>query len=265
MRFTALSLIIAIAITHSVFGTQQIPEKIIYKGDTLALLSLPFEEKLETIKNKTQIHTRLGKMCSTALYRGYTGLWKIEHGELYLIDIDICGDPDKSFLDRLFPGQQLPIKATWFTGELYIQEGKRLYYSLNPTGFGGFSDKEAVITITNGNQTDLKYFYNGPKATQTGMSSDFVAVVREVYRNIDWINIKSLSEDYKLTLVVRLNTNTPFTIKGDLQGIYRKELENVIDSLPPLQPFLIRGKTPELGYLFPIIFSQKMKDKFGKG
>lgn len=125
-------------------ATGQSSERIIYKGDTLELLSLPLEDYLGEYEERENKYPSLSLVCSTGLWRGYRGLWKLENNELFLIDVFLCADTSRSIIDQLFE-TKAPIKAEWYTGELFVQHGKRIKY--HHSGFNRYFEEETVIQI----------------------------------------------------------------------------------------------------------------------
>jgi len=51
---------------------------------------------------------------------------KLRGGVLYLKDIQAWTQQGEAGLEALFPGQQGPVAATWFTGKLIVPQGKVL-------------------------------------------------------------------------------------------------------------------------------------------
>jgi hypothetical protein len=81
--FLALCLLISL----NSFGTAQIPDILIYKGDTLMLFACPLysspQKELMTPKNLFG-----GKGCFfTACWRNNVATWTIENNKLYLVSI----------------------------------------------------------------------------------------------------------------------------------------------------------------------------------
>ncbi|MEQ8534652.1 MAG: hypothetical protein RIB86_22560, partial [Imperialibacter sp.] len=74
------------------FATGQYPELIIYEGDTLKLLSVPLEDYLGKYDERENKYPFLKLTCSTALWRSYQALWKLENDELFLVDVFLCAD-----------------------------------------------------------------------------------------------------------------------------------------------------------------------------
>ena len=62
------------------FGTAQIPDYLIYQGDTLAIFSNPLEKYFEQI-GKRELIDFVG--CgSTACWRGYKAIWELKDDKL---------------------------------------------------------------------------------------------------------------------------------------------------------------------------------------
>ena len=76
----------------------------------------------------------ISNVSSTALYRGYQGLWEVFAGDLYLVGLlDAQMQPiDPS---PIFDGQKFPVPAEWFSGRLVVDRGERLTYE--HMGWGG--------------------------------------------------------------------------------------------------------------------------------
>ena len=63
--------------------TVQVPETLRYKGEVLTFYDYPLEPYLESGRCPVKFQAP-----STALHRGYTGTWAIEHARLYLIKLE---------------------------------------------------------------------------------------------------------------------------------------------------------------------------------
>jgi len=93
---------------------------------------------------------------TTALYRAYIGTWRIEDKALWLDEISVEDESVDSWSlcpaaipDDLFPGYaELPVPATWFTGQLRINIGEEIIYVHH--GFGSTHERRRLIRIENG-------------------------------------------------------------------------------------------------------------------
>tara|TARA_R110000823_G_scaffold295431_4_gene414819 strand:+ start:39558 stop:40346 length:789 start_codon:yes stop_codon:yes gene_type:complete len=241
------------------FATGQRSDLIIYKGDTLALLSLPLEEFLGEYDERERKYSILKLTCSTDLWRGYQAFWKLEHNQLSLIDVYLCGNKDKSILKEFFQ-TQAPSKAIWFTGQLFIQHGKMIKY--NHIGFDRYFQEETVVEIEQGNIISEERFVNGIRPDDSGFPNDPDSVIAEVYRRINWENLPELSKEKKLIVSLKTGEIDSLTIIRDKAGeAYIKELQTVLNQFPQLKKFYARGKPLEEAYSFQVIFSNERRRK----
>lgn len=115
-----------------VFGTPQIPDKIIYKGDIRFLDSNPFEYYFKKFPDKRP-HSEIQ---SSGLWRDYVATFEILNNQLFLIDIEILvPDPTdkngfrtslKSVFKEIFPKEKR-ITIDWVTGLLAIFKERKVY------------------------------------------------------------------------------------------------------------------------------------------
>lgn len=82
-------IILGLLITINSFGTAQVPDLIIYKGDTLILYTNPLESYYNE-DNPRPKHFYVNGYSSTACWRGYQAIWEIKDNKLYLNAIQDC-------------------------------------------------------------------------------------------------------------------------------------------------------------------------------
>ena len=157
------------------YSTAQVPDLLIYNGDTLMLFSNP----LEFFYNETNPKpvTFVETNCSsTACWRGYQATWLIENDSLYLIKIDAC-----CFIDRYQLTEQslsqlthyLPLKLvdkirkhrkrTIYTE---LSFGSFLKTSIGKKNYFKFRDIIKKLTVLPRKTADLARFF--PKKYQNG-------------------------------------------------------------------------------------------------
>jgi len=104
------------------------------------------------------------EMVSTACYRGYVATWRIEERRLWLDRIAVEDWESKHYClrpvplpDGLFPGcSELPVPASWFTGQLRVPIGEEVFYVHH--GFGAEHERLRLIRIENGHvRSDRTY------------------------------------------------------------------------------------------------------------
>ena len=120
MKRILFVIILTVFFSSTVFGTRQIPDKIIFNGKKHELWhSNPMESYFKK-------HPKKDMSSSTALWRGYVATFEVKGNQLYLKDIEMQVDYDqkwKSILKEVFPNQKL-IKIDWVTGLLVLPTGK---------------------------------------------------------------------------------------------------------------------------------------------
>jgi len=243
----------------NVNATGQSGERIIYKGDTLEMLSVPLEVFLQD-KDRGKISPYLENGCSTALWRGYVGLWMIRDEKLFLLDVNVCGRDGLSIMKKIFPDSDGPLFVDWFTGDLAIQQGKMILYHHN--GFDRYYQHEVVVSISNGEVESTVEFENGVRPGDARFSRRPDDIQKEIYRRINWKVLPGLSTKYRLFVDYRIGEDGRFSkaeVHGQLGDAYRKQLELILNEFPPVQVFYYRDKPINEGWTIPIIFSNEMK------
>ena len=260
MKIQFLTLFIFLFSTQLSLATGQGSELIIYEEDTLELLSLPLEGYLGEYEDRIEKYPLLKLTCSTGLWRGYQGLWKLENGELFLVDVFLCAKKDKSILDELFDSEA-PIKANWFTGNLFIQHGKIIKY--HHSGFQRYYEEETAIEIANGKVCGKQHFLNGYRANDRNFSSNPDSIMAEVYNRINWDNLPKFSKDYKVFVNLKTGKVDSLTIiHSKAPELYIHEVQKVLDEFPQLKKFYSRNKPIQEVYTFPVIFSKSQRRRF---
>ena len=145
-KFLSVSLIILFVILMSagnVYATAQIPEDLIYNNEYLKIHTLPLEAYFYKQGSAPEFDP-----VNTACRRRYRATWKIESNFLYLVDIHATVNKKAFKISDLFPGSEVPVKATWFTGTLVVPKGKMIQYV--HAGFESKYPGELRIKIKNG-------------------------------------------------------------------------------------------------------------------
>ncbi len=117
---TILMAALLCTLASAVYGTQQVPEVLVYNGTTHDMFTTPLESFFSAEKPKVFLE----KPSSTACWRGYVGTWKIENDELCLVALQEGHPRTGAFpLNKVNPDWISPVKATWFTGTIQIGKG----------------------------------------------------------------------------------------------------------------------------------------------
>lgn len=248
------------------FATGQIGELVIYKGDTLTMLSEPLEIYLRENEPREKLHPVLGNGSSTALWRGYVGLWKIDDGRLLLVDIYAFGDKTQSIKKFIFKNQIEAVFADWFTGELVIGKGKVIRY--NHSGYDRSYEQEIVVNIRSGMSQNETEYKNGIRADDRRFTRDINKIIEEIHSRINWKNLPKLSNDKRLfaSLILHNGRLTSDTLidKQNISEVYKMEVKRVIAEFPAVQVFYSRGEPLKESYYGSIIFSRENKRRYGR-
>ena len=270
------NLFIAIGII-GVFATPQIPDKLIYNGDTLSVyLYLPNEfYKPDTVPigQYESIYTvnLFGdkKTCiSTACGREYQATWEILENQLYLTGIYSCcyyEDNIKADLTSLFKEKVIngKVKADWVTGNVFFQKGKMITridaeLSIYETDF--------EFEFSEGKLLNVKS-YDNSKSRISIYSQNQEKLIDFIYSNIDWNNLPISQERVSVNVRFSANENGKVDevkiMRGDNET-FNQEAIRVVKLIPEWDVFYIRGKHFRFYWNLPIIFSEENREKYGK-
>ena len=165
---TLLPAALVLALAVPAWPTAQMPEKILYEGESGFLFTNPLEASFG------KDNPRPGFAAPhTACWRGYIGSWEIREDTLYLVDIkawirDRDGKAAPVEFEALFPGKAKPLKADWFTGTLRIPRGKPIRYV--HMGYQTMYEEEMLLRVEAGKVTDRQQIDNRNKV-QTAPSA----------------------------------------------------------------------------------------------
>jgi len=260
------------------FGTTQISDLIIYKGDTLSLFAYPIKfypnEKLINPKSLFG-----NNECSHPIaWRDYVVTWEIIDNQLYLVNIrNACyptpmknagtsfkGEIQKDYigsefadLKALFPNKYKngKVKADWVTGKLISPQGKLLYYF--PDGYYIYKT-ELEFTIENGILIDTKQLDNS-KTKKSKYLENPNLLVDFIYNNIHYENLPK-SDTIKRRVIVTIissDDNGKIDNVRVLRGVnklYDNEAIRVIKSIPEWEVIYIHGEKISRPYSIPVNF-----------
>lgn len=142
-----------------VFATAQVPDLMIIGKDTFLMHTNPLEIYLDSIGNRDFPDFKGGG--STACWRGYQAVWRVENDSMFLEKIQSChqdeGDVDanleKMFGDKFINGK---VFAYWFTGLIVLPHGKLKNYV--HMGYGSTYSKYLLLEINKGQfKQELKF------------------------------------------------------------------------------------------------------------
>lgn len=159
------------------YGTAQTPERIIFEGKENSLFSTPLKQ-LYKISDSLEIElpdfssyfsesdSIIG--INYGNWRGYVATWQIENDTLYLIKISDDSHEKEADLEQIFGNyfNDGRVVAFWYTGDLIIPKGDRLYYI--HMGFMSRYEREIVIEIEKGAVLTITEYKNEHKDPPRG-------------------------------------------------------------------------------------------------
>ena len=137
--------------------TAQVCESIIYKGKKLEMATEPLKVILDN-RPELEFYEEW-----TSCWRGYHGTWEIADERLYLVELerDTSIIEDRQCIGEVFPNQNPPIFAEWFTGEIRLPTGEELLYV--HMGYNSIHEKDILLQIESGNITSENEIDNRKK------------------------------------------------------------------------------------------------------
>ncbi len=269
-----LSLFVFLMLGFQSFGTAQVPDFLVYEGDTMMLFSLP----LESHPNKSLFvpEVLFGKEYSlrTDAWRGYSATWEIEEGRLYLVAIynpcyaleeerssDESTDElgvEYADLQSLFPTQfkEGRVAADWFSGNLFAPFGECLFYVHD--GFESIYEKELEFGVENGMVVARKEWDNS-KTRKSVYTTDFKKLNEFIVASINWDNLPQADGIVRkvfvrISLVNEEGKITEAVVARGVGEPYDTEAVRVVKMLPEWEVIYRHGKVRRSSWVLPVTF-----------
>lgn len=251
------------------FGTAQIPDRLIYKGDTLSIFSNPLEQLYGNDSLRPKFFGDKEGCMSTACWRGYQAEWIIIDGQLYLTGIFSCcffednieADLQKLFGNRFIGGK---VKADWVNAKIISPQGKQLYYV--HMGYESLYERELEFQFKNGQLIGTKT-YDNSKSRQSVYSQDSQKLQEFLYSNINWTSLPKSKEPIKVFVQFSANENGVVDSVKIMRGHsteFDKEAERVIRTIPEWDVYYRHEKLERRNWIIPIVFSEDNRTKYKK-
>jgi len=248
------------------FGTAQIPDKLIYNGDTFSIFSNPLEQLINIDTLRKQLFGDKKSYWRTDCYRAYQAEWTIIDKQLYLTAIFSCGfyrDSIKADLNTLFGEkcQDGKVQADWVTANILSPQGKQLYYV--HSHYESLYEKEVIYHIVNGRLIETTIFDNSK--SRKSIYSDDTTLIHFIYSNIAWEKLPK--EDNPVNVFVQFSANELGMVDSvkflkRYNDTFDKEALRVVKSIPEWDVFYRRGQYERRTWNLPIIFSEEHRKKY---
>ncbi|MBN8666378.1 MAG: hypothetical protein J0M30_02665 [Chitinophagales bacterium] len=198
-------------------ASPQVPDYIIYKGDTMATYTLMLEQYFQ-LQEKPDHGSLFGlsfrEGSSFSCWRGYQAIYKIENDSLFLVDIIGCGARSSGKINKLASVEKL---KTLFKDK-FLNERVFMYWVSNDIKFpltnkvlrwdGVFYviyEREKVISISNGiilKTEDVQNYINDPNRINRRDKSKISDLLFKKLKKAKWKNgyDYDCSEKYMITI-----------------------------------------------------------------
>jgi len=281
--FRFIAILILTSLFEEAFGTAQIPDILIYKGDTLSLFDCPLESypSKELLTTKGLFGSR--GCANTACWRNYIATWVIEDDKLYLIEIRNACYPTElksvsvsykagankdsigceyADLKTLFPGtyKNGRVLADWVNGPLYSPRGKLMYYIHD--GFQSIYENELEFSFKDGQLIKTRELDNS-KTKKSTYKEDQMLFRKFIKENIDYSAIPNPDENATVYIqIVSVTDEGKIDSVQILRGcdkIRDKEAIRVVKSIPEWEVLYRHGKQFSMNWKIPILFGTDKK------
>lgn len=199
------------------FASPQLPDYIIFKGDTLATYNLLIEQYFQL-----QAKPDEGKLFGLSFrdgssfncWRGYQAIYKIDNDSLFVVDIIQCGERRNGKIDKAASVEKMKeifkdkflkdrVYINWFSGDMKFPLNNKV---LRWDGvFYTIYEKEKVISISNGKvlvTEDVENYVDDPKRIDRNDKKKISDILYKKIKKAKWKNADSCdcSDKYFVTI-----------------------------------------------------------------
>ncbi len=253
----------AFLLGHSLFATAQVPDLLIFQGDTLLLHSNPLEAYFDQKEERTIGSVKIQGAC-TALWRGYIATWEIVNDSLFLIDVKTgCWGADSSSVklkEEFGPGK---IFAHWVSYELNSPYGKQIKYFHQ--GYDSIYEFERGFLISKGKLTSI-IEYDNTQSSVSEYANDPEKLHQFFFNKINWKLVASQDTFPINRVIIRFHPDeqgrpTAIEVMRGLNPILDQEAIRVLSLLPQWNTYFKKGKLIEMKWNLPMWFDKKWYKK----
>jgi len=245
------------------FATSQIPDLLIYNGDTLSIFANPLEQLYNNDSIRPNFFGENEGCESTACWRGYAAEWIIIDDYLYLTGIYSCcyyEDSIKADLKELFGSKFIngKVKADWFTADIISPQGRLLYYI--HMGYESLYETELEFQFINGKLIGTKT-YDNSMSRQSEYSQNSEKLKEFIYSNINWSVLPKLKKK-AIKVYLQFSANEKGIIDSvkvmrGYNSIFDKEAVRVVKTIPVWDIYYRHGVLQRVNWTLPVAFSEE--------
>jgi hypothetical protein len=206
-------IIVILFLSQNSFASPQMPDYIIYKGDTIPIYNLILEkyfQKTEKSDKRSLFGLKFREGASLNCWRGYQAIYEIENDSLYLKNIIGCGERNidesvsENRMNEIFGNKVIKGKVyiDWFSGDFTIPNGELLRWD---GIFHKTFEEEILIKVNNGKVREISKIVNyidNPKKINRKYGDTISKVMFNELNKLNWNNKKDFdcSEKYLVTI-----------------------------------------------------------------
>jgi hypothetical protein len=251
-----ISLIIAVVLLTASRGqffrtnplpTHQIPDILVVGDDSLSIYSNPLEQAFGDNNPRPDEIFKEG-CTSTACWRGYQAVWRLEEDFLYLVAVRDCCDENTlsdDELNALVGGRYREGRAfaVWFSGEILAPQGKLLRYV--HMGYVSIYEREVIFRFKQGRLVAQDTVSNVPTRDPV-FPGGIEAFQRYIAKKVDWGQLPEQARHAIAIVVVDTQgVASVDTVYRAANPQIAKEIARVVSSAPAWEPGYERGQKTE--------------------
>ncbi|MDI9871381.1 hypothetical protein [Flectobacillus roseus] len=249
------------------FSSSQLPDLLIYKGDTIPIYANPLEQLYAKSSSRPNFFGSKQECTSTSCWRGYYAEWEIISNEIYLTGIFSCCEEHretKADLKELFGNQCVngKVKAVWVTDTFISPQGKLLHYV--HMGYGSVYEKELEFQFKEGKLLGIKS-YDNSKSRTSFYRANQKALMKFIDRKINWSILPKIKGEIRVFVQFSANIHGLIDRAEVIRGYnkdFDKEAIRVVKSIPQWDILYSHGKFIRMNYILPIIFNSEKKGNY---
>jgi len=290
-RYAAFLLIFFLTLSSlRLCASPQMPDYIIFKGDTIATYNLILElyfQKQEKADQGKLFGLSFREGASFNCWRGYQAIYKFDNDTLFLVDIISCGERKCGKINKVASSQKMKaiFNDKFINGKVYIDwfSGDLSFPLKNPNNkvlrwdgvFYTIFEKETVISIINGkvlNIADVDNYEDIRKAIDRKDKSKLSGILFKQLKKVRWKSIDKFdcSDKYLVTIgedgKVSKVTMPEYPTQDSIDKYWDKDeynycINNVFKAMQKLKFDIIKdkGKPISEDVYFEIWFDSKRK------
>lgn len=263
----SISLFIVLTFSSSqLLASPQLPDYIIYKGDTIATYTLILEQYFQK-QDKAEQGKLFGLSfrdgASLNCWRGYQAIYKVENDSLFLADIIYCGERRSGKIDKAASVEKMKsifndkfssdrVYIDWFSGDMKFPLTNKV---LRWDGvFYTIYEREKVISISNGKVSaieDVENYVDDPKRIDRKDKTKISDILFKKLKKAKWKNKEDYdcSEKYMVTIDENGNVSKVRMLYSDeeIEKYYERDeynfcINKVYNALKSLKFDIIKDK-----------------------